>query len=324
MSLRILAILFSIATLCCAQKPVIFDTDMGNDVDDALALAILHSLSDRGECRLIGVTLTNSNPSAAPYVRLVNAFYGRSDLPVGIAEKTIKGGDEDHYLSATLKSAPSDMQPPAGNGKAEPAVQLLRRLLQTSTEKVTIVQVGFSSNLAALLDSKPDSVSPLTGMDLAREKVALVSAMAGDFKGGRPEYNVKLDIAAARHVFEQWPSPIVFSGYEIGLDLLFPAQSIEHDFNYVKWHPVAASYRAYNKMPYDRPTWDLTAALQAVRDSHSYFNLSPKGQVHVDRDGTTTFAPGNGNRQFLRLAPEKKLEILEALTLLASEPPQHH
>src|SRR5438270_4222977 len=107
--LRILAILFSLCFLCSAQKPVIFDTDMGNDVDDALALAILHSLTDRGECRLIGVTLTNANPSAVPYVRLVNAFYGRGELPVGAASKTIKGGAEDHYLSATLRSAPENL-----------------------------------------------------------------------------------------------------------------------------------------------------------------------------------------------------------------------
>src|SRR3954447_24362449 len=102
--MRTLAVLLSLACMCYGQKPIIFDTDMGNDVDDALALGILHSLSDRAECRLIGVTLTNANPSAVPYVHLVNAFYGRPDIPVGAAGKSIKGGAEDHYLSATLKS----------------------------------------------------------------------------------------------------------------------------------------------------------------------------------------------------------------------------
>src|SRR5947209_20237284 len=111
MCLRLPAILLLICFLCCAQNPVIFDTDMGNDVDDALALAILHSLSNRGECRLIGVTLTNANASAVPYVRLFNTFYGRASLPVGAAQKTIKGGAEDHYLSATLNSAPTSLHP---------------------------------------------------------------------------------------------------------------------------------------------------------------------------------------------------------------------
>jgi inosine-uridine nucleoside N-ribohydrolase len=308
--------------LCCAQKPVIFDTDMGNDVDDALALAILHSLASRGECRLVGVTLTNANVSAVPYIRLVNTFYGREALPIGAAQKTIKGGAEDHYLSATLKSAPAELQQSEGGAQSESAVPLLRKLLETSTDKVTIVQVGFSTNLAALLDSKADSVSPRSGVDLVREKVALLVAMAGNFSGGQPEYNVKLDMPAAKTVFERWPAPIIFTGYEIGRDLLYPAERIEHDFSYVKWHPVATSYRAYSGMPYNRPTWDLTAALQAVRGEHSYFTLSEKGKVVVGNDGRTTFVPGAGDRQFLRLDPAKKAQILEALTLLASEPPQ--
>ncbi len=322
MHVRVLSVALLFSLMCCAQKPVIFDTDMGNDVDDALALAILHSLSSRSECRLIGVTLTNANPSAVPYVRLVNAFYGRRDLPVGSAIKSIRGGAEDHYLSTVLKSAPASLLTVTSTSTGqEEAVSLLRRLLAQSPEKVTIVQVGFSTNLAALLDSKPDSLSPLSGIELIKEKVALVSAMAGNFTGGTPEYNVKLDVPAARAVFERWPTPIVFSGFEIGRALLYPAMSIERDFSYVPWHPVAASYRAYNKMPYDRPAWDLTAALEAVRPDHGYFSSSPQGQVRVADDGTTTFEAGSGNRRYLRLDPAEKSRISEALTLLASEPP---
>src|SRR3954447_7971636 len=163
--MRTLAVLLSLACMCYGQKPIIFDTDMGNDVDDALALAILHSLTDRGECRLIGVTLTNANPSAVPYVRLVNAFYGRAELPVGSALKSIKGGAEDHYLTATVRSAPQSLTASShADRPSEPAVSVLRRLLAESSEKVTIVQVGFSTTLAALLDSQADAVSPLSGV----------------------------------------------------------------------------------------------------------------------------------------------------------------
>ena len=48
------------ATCCFAAPPVIFDTDVGSDVDDVLALAMLHALTDRGECELIGVLLSGS------------------------------------------------------------------------------------------------------------------------------------------------------------------------------------------------------------------------------------------------------------------------
>jgi inosine-uridine nucleoside N-ribohydrolase len=300
-----------LAPVCFGARPVIFDTDMGNDIDDALALAMLHALSDRGECELIGVTLTNAHPAAVPYVRMVNRFYGRGDLPVGAAIKQLKDGTGDGYMTAALRAAPADSAAPS-----ESAIAVLRRLLVAAREKVVIVQTGFSSNLAALLDSPG-------GAELAHAKVALLVAMAGNFAGGEPEYNVRIDIPSAKSVFERWPTPIVFSGFEIGRDLLFPASSIERDFAYVRMHPIAESYRAYAKMPYNRPTWDLTAALEAVRPDRGYFTTSQTGSVAVESNGATRFTPGQGDRQYLRLDPSKRTEILEVLALLASEPPVH-
>src|SRR5271157_5458921 len=128
-----------IANVCFAAHPVIFDTDMGNDIDDALALAVLHALSDRGECELIGVTLTNAHPAAVPYIRMVNRFYGRGDLPVGAAIKELKDGANDGYMRAALGATPT-----GSAGRAEPAPALLRRLLSNAREKVIIVQTGFS------------------------------------------------------------------------------------------------------------------------------------------------------------------------------------
>jgi inosine-uridine nucleoside N-ribohydrolase len=300
-----------LAPICFGAHPVIFDTDMGNDIDDALALAMLHALSDRGECELIGVTLTNAHPAAVPYIRMVNRFYGRSDLPVGAAIKELKGGAGDGYMAAVLRATHADT-----GGPVESALVVLRRLLSTSREKVVIVQTGFSTNLAALLDSPG-------GGDLAREKVALLVAMAGNFVEGQPEYNVRIDVPSAKAVFERWPTPIVFSGFEIGRDLLFPAASIEQDFGYARPHPIAESYRAYAKMPYNRPTWDLTAALEAVRPERDYFSRSQPGAVLVEPNGATRFVPGKGDRQYLRLDPSRRAEILEVLALLASQPPIH-
>ena len=60
---------------------MIFDTDMGNDVDDALALAMLHAFASRGEVKLLAVTVSKDNPWAAEYVRMVNEYYGRAHHP---------------------------------------------------------------------------------------------------------------------------------------------------------------------------------------------------------------------------------------------------
>ena len=65
----ILLATYLIANVCCAS-PVIFDTDMGNDIDDAMALAILHALSDRGECELIGITFCSKAISSLGPARI--------------------------------------------------------------------------------------------------------------------------------------------------------------------------------------------------------------------------------------------------------------
>ena len=76
-SIPILLGLLLIASFAFGQGtiPIIFDTDMGNDADDAMALAVLHAFIDRGECDLLAVTLTKSSPCAA-YVKMFNAYMG--------------------------------------------------------------------------------------------------------------------------------------------------------------------------------------------------------------------------------------------------------
>src|SRR5688572_27952688 len=67
-----------------APVNVIFDTDVWGDIDDALALAMLHTLHDRREVNLLAVTISTDDPWCAPYVDLVNTFYGHAQIPVGV------------------------------------------------------------------------------------------------------------------------------------------------------------------------------------------------------------------------------------------------
>jgi hypothetical protein len=115
--------------------------------------------------------------------------------------------------------------------------------------------------------------------------------------------------------------PIIFSGFELGKAILYPATSIEKDYSYVPHHPVADAYRAYMKMPYDRPTWDLTSVLYAVRPKDS-FSLSPNGRVTLDEKGVTTFTEdANGPHRYLTATPEQAQHALVQMIQLASRPP---
>src|SRR5262249_9552999 len=136
------------------------------------------------------------------------------------------------------------------------------------------------------------------------------------------EYNVYIDAAAAKKVFADWPTPIVASGFEIGRAIVYPATSIERDFSYVPHHPLREAYGLYQKMPYDRETWDLTSVLYAVRPDHGYFGLSPTGTITVDGQDVTQFsADPAGKHRFLTVTPEQIARVREALTQLARQPP---
>jgi inosine-uridine nucleoside N-ribohydrolase len=316
----VLIALFVLASVAAAQAvPVIFDTDMGNDVDDALALAMLHALESRGECRLIGVTITKDNPWAPVYVDLVNTFYGRAQIPVGM----VKGGVTPEnsrmiQVPAERRRADGALVYPrrlASAAEAPEAVGLIRRLLAAERDgSVVIVQVGFSTNLARLLDDPAD-------VALVRRKVKLLSVMAGNFAQAKAEFNVQRDPASARKLFERWPGEMVVSGFEIGQALLFPAAAIERDFAWASDHPVAEAYRNYQKMPYDRPTWDLTAVLYGVRPDAGYFGLSPRGRITSDEKGVTQFqADAAGRHRYLVLSEAQRARVLESLILLSSQP----
>ncbi len=314
--------------------PLIFDTDIGNDVDDVLALGMIHSLQSRGECELLAVTITKDHEHAAAFTDAVNTFYRRGDIPIGVCRSGVTPA-AGKFNGLAIQKDGDDLRYPhdllSGND-APDAVDVLRKALASQKDgSVVIAQVGFSTNLAALLASQGDAHSPLTGRQLVNQKVRLLSIMAGAFtqipgKGGHlydhKEYNIVKDIPAAQTIANNWPTQIVWSGFEIGISLAYPHQSIQRDYRYVKHHPLAEAYVLYNPPPHDRPTWDLTSVLYGVRPGHSYFDLSEPGTAVVADDGLTTFRQDTeGKHRYLIINQAQKQRTLEALQLLSSQPP---
>ncbi len=283
---------------------IVFDTDMGNDVDDALALGLIHALETRGACKLVAVTLTNPEDLAGRYVDAVNTFYGRGDIPIGVNPAAPKTNPSKFLKVATATDAsgklvfPHDLDP----ATAPRAVPLLRKVLAAAgDQEIVLVQVGFFSNLAALIDSPADEFSPLPGRELVAKKVKLLSAMAGAFQtvnGNNHiiEYNVRLDVPRAQKMTRDWPTPIVWSGWEIGMAITFPAWAVERDFG-ARRHPLPESYQLYNPTPHERPCWDLTSVLQVVYPERGYYTLSVPGRVTVENDGFTKFVPAKPRQE---------------------------
>ncbi len=308
--------------LLSAAEPVrlILDTDIGNDIDDALAMAMIHALQNRGEVELLAVTISKDNRFAAPYVNLVNTFYGRPDIPIGVVHNG-KTPEDSAYLRV-----PSEMRNRQGafvfphaitdGGTATEAVALLTRVLQRQPDhSVTMVQIGFSTNLARLLQAPG-------GRALVEQKVKLLSVMGGNFLLPVPEYNIYTDPQAAAVLFQDWPTPVVYSGFEIGSAITFPYRTFASGFTYGNANPVAAAARSYFPAPEDRAAWDPTAVLYAVRPDGGYFDLSEPGRLRLGEKNTTVFEINRtGNSRYLLLRPERVAEIRQLLVDLVTEPP---
>ena len=189
-----------------------------------------------------------------------------------------------------------------------PDAHLLYRkiLAEQPDSSVVIVSIGFMTNLARLLDTPADGYSELDGKELVASKVKLLTTMAGCFNNPEmAEYNVHKDIPAAAKVFGEWPGAIVTTPFELGMEILYPGSSIVSDFGWAGLHPVVEAYKCYLPMPYDRPTWDLTALLYAA-GHEDMFSLSPAGDITVAGNGTVAFSANpEGNRRYMMADKEQ-------------------
>ena len=266
---------------------VIFDTDVGGDVDDAGALAVLHALADRGEIALLAMGVVIGHEAAVPFVHAVNTWYGRPELPIG----TIKSGApyaRDEYMVPIVAAYPHSLT----RETAPDVVKLYRQVLASQPDRsVTLIVVGPATNIHNLLKSGPDEHSPLTGVELMRRKIKFYGA-GGNGNSGLPKgkcgFNYYMDLNAASGELELLPSdfPTVYAGgsgpkLKIGSAL----SQARPD------HIIRKSYEAYYKgTAKDRETWDQLRVLYGSRpSSRSLWNTYPAGTISVGQDSIITW-----------------------------------
>ena len=306
--------------------PVILDTDMGNDIDDVFAVGVLHALQSRGECRIAALTVSKDHPLAAPFCDVLNTFYGRAEIPIGVL-RTEKPSGDGPYLRQVMEArdaaAPSFPHRIRHSSEAPAAVPVLRKTLAGLQDgSVVIVAIGPLTNLRRLLESAPDRDSPLDGRALVAAKVRTLVVMAGDFSKPRAEFNVFSDLDAASSVFTRWPTELIACPFEIGEWLHYPEMSLEKDFRFPAPHPLlVADLATFGGKRNGFMAWDLVAVLHAIRPDRDYCNLSKPGTIRVDAEGVTRLEEGpQGRHRHLmpRGAPDR---VREVLTGLASQPP---
>jgi hypothetical protein len=240
---------------------VVFDCDMGESVDTALAVAMLYGIQGKNEGRVLSISTSKPNLKAAAFCDTLARFYlgepgpFSPPLSIGMAETGPAPADTP-LLTAVSAKFPAKLQ--RLTDTADP-VALIRNALSAQFDgNASVVLAGPATNLARLLD--------LPGAKELIKKKVKVLAIA--------EPRLDRDPAAFTRITSDWPSPIVIAGPELGVRLPFPATSIEKDFAWSPAHPVVEAYRAWHSMPYDAPTWAMVAALHAAKPAENYFGVA--------------------------------------------------
>jgi len=293
-------LLCSLLSLAQSKKPkaIIFDSDMGPDYDDVGAIAMLHAFADSGHIKILATMASTKYKGVAGVFSVLNTYFNRPGLPVGVPKQNgLELRDFQHWTDTLLAKYPHAIK---NNEEAQDATELYRKLLSVQPDNsVTIITVGFLTNLANLLQSGPDQYSKLNGSDLVKKKVKELISMAGRFPSGK-EFNVERDAPASQKVFAQWPTPVLLSGFEIGRKIKVGLPLINNDK--IKDSPVKDVFRI--SIPQDkqdsagRMSWDETAVLIAAKGYQPYYTLT-HGKMVVADDGSNTWSVDGKQHAYL-------------------------
>lgn len=296
--------------------PVIFDTDMGPDYDDVGAITLLHALSDRGKAEILATIASTKYEGVAAVLNVFNTYFKEASIPIGVPKGnalTLK--DSQHWTDMLIAKYPHAIK---NNDEVPDAVELYRKILAKQPDNsVTIITVGFLTNISNLLQSKADNYSSLSGKELVKKKVKNLVSMAGKFPSGK-EFNIEKDAAAAKYVFENWEKPVLFSGFEIGEKIKTGLPLVKN--KEIKNSPVKDVFALCLPMAKEdnkgRMSWDQTAVLVAIAGYKPYYTLKA-GTMQVAEDGSNTWNEKGENHHYLVEArpPAEEEKIINELMM---------
>ena len=209
----VLGLLCCATTLSHAQRiPIILDTDIGDYIDDAVALSFALN-SPELDVRAI-TTVTDDVETRTRFAWKELGIFGRRDIPLatGAREPLLDPVQFGRTSQFTVLTA-GDTIPPAAHRRA---VDLIVETLLASPNKITLVPIGPLTNIALALKTEPR----------IKEKIERIVMMGGAYQTGKPEYNIQRDRIAAEFVFQSGV-PII----AVGLDVTLQCKLRPEDLN---------------------------------------------------------------------------------------------
>jgi purine nucleosidase len=209
-----LALLFLMAVTCQAQRrvPIIFDTDIGDDIDDALALALALQSPELDVRAVTTVVDDTERRTRLAWKQL--GIYNRQDIPVATgANEPLLDPVRTTRARQFEVLTPQDSAPAAAHRRA---ADLIIATLLASPEKLTLVPVGPLTNIALALKTEP----------AIKAKIERIVLMGGAFEMLTPEYNIRRDRIAAEIVFRSGV-PITAVGLDVTTKCKLQAADID-------------------------------------------------------------------------------------------------
>jgi purine nucleosidase len=255
-------------------RKVILDTDIGDDIDDAFALALA---LQSPELDIVGVT-TAYGPTekrAKMALKILHAA-GRDDVPVAVGLRTHDSDPNQYpYAADYAETAPI----------AEGAVEFILRTLDESAGDVTLIAYGPLTNLGAAIRQAPETMRRVRELIIMGGMIGPGSEKAGEY---RPEYNIKCDIPAAQTVFRAG-LPLTMVGLDV--TMLCDLDSERRAAIAAAGTPLAEAVLAMLRLwPRDTPILHDPLAVSLAVDPS--FVTTVARHVEVDDEGFTRVRAG--------------------------------
>jgi purine nucleosidase len=170
------------------RRLVLLDTDIGNDIDDAVCLAYLLA---QPRCELLGITTVTAAPDLRARLASVLCRNAGRDVPIypGAADPLVGPPVQEPPPQAVVL----DRWEHDASFPTEPAVDFLRRTIRAHPGDVTLLTIGPLTNVALLFAADPAIPSLL-------ECLVSMGGSYGD-QSGEAEWNMHCDPHAAAQVF---------------------------------------------------------------------------------------------------------------------------
>ena len=209
------------------------DTDVGPDCDNAAALAIFLSLAAEGRAIPLGITHCTGDRFGLPMIDAIQRAFGVS-LPLGTCSNAEFLKDASVYTRAIAERFTHNF--PENQPQPDALCAMRNEFCAVPDGSVTLIGIGPMINLArALQDCET--------RELFVKKIDRLVLMAGCFGRDEPkvEWNIEMDVPAARIVLEQFPGRIDFCPFEAAADVLTGAcRALSDESRFRSLSPVHA------------------------------------------------------------------------------------